>query len=158
WVFYAAKLTALVGVVVILQAVLMFAGIATQASKGYYRFEIDQYVTTLFGFYLADFVLLSVLIVLIHVLVNHKYVGHLIAVLYFAASLFASQLGLEHNLLLYGSHSGLVYSDMNRYGPFVEPLLWFESYWASWAVLLALASNLFWVRGREVGSRWRLRL
>src|SRR5690606_10708360 len=39
-----------------------------------------------------------------------------------------------------------------------EPLLWFESYWASWAVLLALASNLFWVRGREVGSRWRLRL
>ncbi|MEX2582173.1 MAG: M1 family aminopeptidase [Gemmatimonadota bacterium] len=155
---YLAKLSALIGVVVMLQAVLLVAGIVTQTAKGYYTFEFGQYAQTLFGFNLADFVLLCILITLIHVLVNNKYMGHLIAVLYFVGTIFAVQLGLDHSLYLFGGDAGLVYSDMNRYGPYVEPFVWFKAYWAAWALLLAFASNLLWIRGRETGAGWRLRL
>ncbi|MEX2572634.1 MAG: M1 family aminopeptidase [Gemmatimonadota bacterium] len=158
WVPYAAKLTALIGIVMMLQAVLLVAGIVTQAVKGYFDFEIGLYLQTLFGYALLDYALLCVLIMLFHVLVNHKYMGHAIAILYFVAALFAGQLGFEHNLYIFGSDSGLVYSDMNRYGPYATPFFWFKGYWAAWALLLAVASNLFWVRGRETGPRWRLHL
>jgi ABC-2 type transport system permease protein len=158
WVPYAARLTGLLAIVVMLQAVLLATGVATQAFKGYYDFELGQYVQTLFGFNLLDYALLCVLVMLVHVLVNHKYFGHLIVVLYFVATVFAAEWGLEHNLFHYGSDSGLTYSDMNGYGPFVTPFLWFKAYWAAWAILLATASNLLWVRGSETGLRWRFQL
>ena len=40
---------------------------------------------------------------------------------------------------------------MNGYGPFLAPFVWFKAYWAAWALLFAVATNLFWVRGRESG-------
>ena len=38
---------------------------------------------------------------LVHVLVNHKYMGHLVVVLYFVFTIFMGQMGLEHNLYQY---------------------------------------------------------
>ena len=72
---------------------------------------------------------------------------------------FAPALGVEHNLLVYGSDPGWTYSDMRGFEPFIGPWLWFKLYWAAWALLLAVAAKLFWVRGKERasarGSRWR---
>ena len=45
---------------------------------------------------------------------------------------------------------------MNGYGPFLQPLIWFRLYWAIAAVLLAIVTNLLWVRGTE--SSWRVRM
>ena len=56
---------------------------------------------------LADYVLLVALVMLVHVLANHKYMGHLIVVLYFVLGTFMGQLGLEHNLYQYGSDAGM---------------------------------------------------
>jgi ABC-type transport system involved in multi-copper enzyme maturation permease subunit len=158
WVPLAATFTALVLMVVVLQTVILAAGILTQAVKGYTRFELDLYVTSLFGLRLVDYALLVALVVLVQVLVNHKYMGHLIVVLYFVFTMFQSQLGLEHGLYQYGSDAGTTYSDMNRFGPFLTPFWWFKAYWAGWALFLAVLSNLFWVRGQETGARWRARM
>lgn len=158
WVPFAAKLTALAGVVVVLQATILLAGVVTQAVKGYTRFEWGLYLQTLFGLQLADYLLLCALVMLVHVLVNHKYMGHLIVILYFVSTLFMGQFGLEHNLYTFGSDAGRTYSDMNGYGPFLTPFAWFKAYWAAWALLFAVVSNLFWVRGQETGAAWRTRL
>ena len=158
WVPLAAKFTALVLMVVVLQGVILIAGVMTQAFKGYTNFELHLYVKQLFGPQLVNYVLLIALVMLVHVLANHKYMGHLIVVLYFVFGMFVGQLGLEHNLYQYGSDSGLTYSDMNRFGPFLRPFWWFKAYWAAWALLFALLSNVFWVRGQELGAGWRLRL
>ena len=32
---------------------------------------------------------------------------------------------------------GWTYSDMNGFGPFIEPFVWFKLYWTAWAILLA---------------------
>jgi len=58
---FLAKLTALIAILALLLGVVMLAGIATQAAKGYTRFEIGLYLQALFGFRLIDLVLLAVL-------------------------------------------------------------------------------------------------
>ena len=158
WVPFASKLTALVMTVAILLALVMLAGLVTQAVKGYFNFEIGLYVQTLFGLRWVDYLLLCVVALLIHTLVNHKYMGHMIIIGLFVFTLFMGQLGLEHNLYRYGSDIGERYSDMNGFGPYLGPFFWFKLYWGAVAVLFALVSNLFWVRGIEGGRRFRFRL
>ena len=42
--------------------------------------------------------------------------------------------------------------------PVPRPFWWFKAYWAGWALLFAVLSNMFWVRGQEMGAAWRARL
>ena len=49
-----------------------------------------------------------------------------------------------------------MYSDIRGFEPFIGPWLWFKLYWAAWALLLAVATTLFWVRGKEADVISRL--
>ncbi|MFY0563548.1 M1 family aminopeptidase [Archangium lansingense] len=158
WLPYLSKLLALMGVQVLLSAVLLVCGVLAQLFKGYTHLELGLYLTDLFGFRLLDLWQLCVLAVVVHVLVNHKYVGHFVMVLYLLASTFASSMGFEHGLYNYGGAPLHIYSDMNGYGPYVAQMVWFRAYWALVAVALAFVAHLFWVRGTESEAGWRLRL
>src|SRR5678815_5869559 len=46
---------------------------------------------------------------------------------------------------------------MRGFGGSVGPWAWFKLYWAAWALLLAVATRLLWVRGNESRFRPRLR-
>ena len=152
------RFVALVAMLVVLQAVLMGAGVLLQTLRGYPRYELGVYLEILFAVKLVDYVLLAALAMAVHVVVNQKYVGHLVVVLYFAFTTVSELLGLRHRMLVYGSDPGWIWSDLNGLAPFVEGLAWFKVYWAAWALLLAVIANLFWVRGREAGFRARLAL
>ena len=152
------RFLALVAMLVTLQAVLMGAGILLQAIRGYHRYELDVYLKLLFGIKLVDYVLLAVLALAVHVIVNNKYLGHLIVVLYFALTQVAGLVGLRDRMLIYGSDPGWVWSDLNGLAPFLSGLVWFKLYWAAWALLFAVIASVFWVRGRELGVRRRLSL
>jgi ABC-2 type transport system permease protein len=158
WIAYAARLTALAGVLVTLLAVGMVSGMAIQLLHGYTRLEPAHYLTELFGIQLAFYLELAVVALLVHVAVNHKYLGHFVLVLYYFSLPFLPQLGLSHNLLQLGQAPEVKYSDMNGYGHALGPWAWFTLYWGAFAVLLALASNLLWVRGQESEAGWRLRI
>jgi len=159
WVPFAAKLAALLMVPVILLLVVFVFGVLTQLAYGYYTFEIGLYLRWLFGLKLLDFWLLVVLAVVVQVVVNNKYLGHLVMILYFVfVSFFASQVGLEHNLLLYGSDPGVQYSALNGFGHFIGPYFWFKAYWAALAIALAVVANLLWVRGTETSWTTRQQL
>jgi ABC-2 type transport system permease protein len=158
WLPFLSKLLALMGVQVLLNAVLLGCGLLVQAAHGYFHFELGLYAADLFGFRLVDLWLLCVLAMLVHAVVNHKYVGHFVMVLYLLASQFAGEFGFEHHLYLYGNTPSHTYSDMNGYGPFLPRMVGFRAYWALVALALAFVAHLFWVRGAEVGARWRLRL
>ena len=90
----------------------------------------------------------------VHVLVNHKYVGHVVVLL--ATFINYAAASGTHHLLIYNSGPRFMYSQMNGFGPFVEPFVWFKLYWAAWAMLLGVVAMLFWVRGPELGIRQRL--
>jgi ABC-2 type transport system permease protein len=164
WLGYVSKLVALSFVVCVLLGVVMLAGVVTQATLGFFRFEPGLYLQTLFGMQLADYLLLSVLALAVHTLVNHKYTGHFLLILFYVAVDLLPLAGLEHPLWQYGSDLGATYSDMNRHGWFLGPFVWFKLYWAGFAILLAVLSNLLWPRGidrhlqgRIVAARLRLR-
>ena len=152
------RFLALVAMLATLQAVLMGAGVLLQTLRGYHRYELGVYLQLLFGIKFADYLLLAALAMAVHVIVNHKYLGHLVVVLYFASTVASRFIGLRHNLLTYGSDPGWVWSDLNGLGPFMAGFVWFKLYWAAWALLLAVVASLFWVRGRENGARTRLAL
>lgn len=155
WVFFAGKLMGLAMVLATLQCLLLSGGIAVQLRAGGEPIELGLYVTALFGFQLVDTLLFGGLALTIHVLVNHKYVGHLVGLVAYLGVVFAPALGVRHRLLIYGSDPGWSYSDMRGFAPFVGPWLWVKSYWVAWAIVLAVVAVLFWVRGTEPGSRAR---
>jgi len=70
----------------------------------------------------------------------------------------AQILGFEHNLYRYGGHSPLPYSDMNGYGHYAEPYLWYSLYWGVGAAILLGLSALLWVRGAEIPLKDQLAL
>jgi len=157
WAVVAAKLTALLGIVALLLAVVIVAGITIQAAKGYFHFELGLYLRSLYGISFVLFACLCSLAVLMHVLIDQKYVGHFAMVVFLAVSLLLPVLGVEHHLLRYGTVPTHPYSDMNGYGHFVAPLFWFELYWVAVALALAVVASLFWVRGtpQTFRERWR---
>lgn len=149
------RFIAIVGALVILEAVVMAAGLTLQALQGYYRFELGVYLRIIFGVTLANYILFAALGMTIHVVVDHKYVGHILMVVAFVLTKAAGTFGIHHHLLIYGSDPGWTYSDMNGFGPFLAPFVWFKLYWAAWALLLLVIASVLWVRGREPRLRTR---
>jgi ABC-2 type transport system permease protein len=158
WALLCGKFLGLAFMLIAWLTLLMFAGIAIQADMGYHHFEISLYLKTLFGLQLTDYLLFALLALAVHVLVNNKYLGHGAVVAIFGLIAFAPKLGVQHHLLIYGTDPGWFYSDMRGFTPSAGPWIWFKTYWAAWALLIAVAARLFWVRGKEQGIRSRIRL
>ena len=156
WLPFVAKLLALMLVPVVLQAVMMLTGLGIQTAKGHHRYEPGLYLHALFGIELVDYWLVCVLALTVHSIVNQKYLGHFVMIVYFVAVEFGSLLGFEHHLYKYATNGGFTYSDMNGFGPFLVRVRFFQAYWAAAALLLALAAYLFWQRGTVSG--WRARV
>ena len=156
WIPMVSKLISLILIPGIMLAVLMVIGLGIQTWRGFYVYEIHLYLKKLFLLDWTDYALLCVLAFAIQTIVNHKYLGHFIMILYFLFGMFSGQFGLDHTLYHYGSGSGAPYSDMNGFTPYISRLIWYKSYWGVFAVLLALISNLFWNRGLtgDFKSRW----
>lgn len=148
------RFLALVSIVVLFQIAFLIGGLLLQVLHGYYNFEPGIYIRILFGFKLVELVLLAAFAMTVHVVVNHKYVAHVVVLL---ATIFntAALYGIHH-LFIFNSGPQLTYSDMNGFGSILQAFVWFKLYWTAWAVLLAVAATLFWVRGPQLGVRARL--
>ncbi|HET7229767.1 MAG TPA: hypothetical protein VFJ16_07190 [Longimicrobium sp.] len=158
WAALLGKFLGLALVLAALQALMIAAAMLVQAGQGYDRFEIGVYARIVLGVQLADLLLFAVLALAVQVMVDRKYVGHLVVLAAYGVMRFGPALGIGHNLLVYRSDPGWAYSDMRGFSPFMGPWLWFKLYWAAWALLLALAARLLWPRGTENGAGARLRL
>ncbi|MGV3586958.1 MAG: ABC transporter permease [Adhaeribacter sp.] len=158
WPLFLGKLLGLslmLALFLILQAT---AGIIAQTLMGYEHFEIGLYLKIMLGLQFPEYFLFALLALAVHVVVDQKYVGHLVAIILFVFIALASLFGIEHNLLIYGAGPGWAYNEMRGFGPSIVPWLWFKGYWAAWALLLAVVARVLWVRGRENSISRRLRL
>lgn len=157
WLPLGSRLAALGLVMVVLGLAISAGALGIQLSQGYFRLELPLYASDL-GLRLVDYWLLCALAIAVQAVVQHKYLGHFLMVVYYLATLFMGRLGLEHNLLRYGGAPEWQYSDMNGYGHFLRPVFWFDLYWACWALLLAVVAHLLWARGTETRMRLRVRI
>ena len=155
WLPMLSKLLALMLVPALLQILLILCGMTIQVFKGYTHFEIGLYVKELLGLQLIEYWLLCALAIAIHSVVNQKYLGHFVMIVYYIAVEFSTPLGFEHNLYKYGAIPGATYSDMNGFGHFLPRIFAFQAYWTSAAVLLVIGGYLLWTRGTVSGWRER---
>lgn len=159
WATFLGKFLGLGLVLVLLMALLTTAGIISQLIIGYNNFELALYLKVMFGLQLTEYLLFALLALVVHVVVDQKYIGHLVAIIAFVfISVIAAMLGIEHNLLIYGASPEWSHSEMMGFRASIEPWFWFKLYWVGWAILLAVAARLLWVRGREksIGSRFKI--
>ena len=156
WIPMISKLVALIVLPGIMLLVLMVVGIGIQTWREFFDYEILLYLKKLFILDWTRYMLLCVLAFTIQVIVNHKYLGHFLMILYFMFGIFAGQLGLNHTLYYFGSGSGAPYSDMNSFTPYILRLISYKAYWISFAVLITIMSNLMWTRGTSQEIRSRL--
>ena len=158
WALWGAKLIALALIVAALMLVSILTGMGIQAWRGYYDFEVGLYLR---GLLLAGgfpFLFAAVVALFLQVAANNRYLGYLLMILYFISVPVLAAWDFDHRLYQFGGAPGAPYSDMNGFGHFVQPLVWFSLYWTLGAGMLAVVIHLLWVRGVAGGLRDRLRI
>jgi hypothetical protein len=152
-----AKLGAVMAMIATLNIVLIATGSVSQLVKGFTRIEFPLYFQWLFGIEFWDFTVFALLCFFLHTLINQKFVAHIAVVLVFIISGTLNEWGYQRHFYHYGSRTDFVYSDMNGFGPFLEPLRWWQLYWLAGGVLLLCLALKLWVRGTDSGtlSRWQ---
>jgi ABC-type transport system involved in multi-copper enzyme maturation permease subunit len=159
WPIFLGKFLSITFLLALFMAALIAAGVLSQLFLGYHYFQIGLYLQIMFGFQLTEYLTFALLALVVHVVVDQKYLGHLVAILCFVfISLLAGMLGIEHHLLIYGAGPEWSYTEMTGFGNSIGPWLWFKLYWAAWALLLAVFGRLFWVRGLGKSLTDRLRI
>jgi len=153
WVSYASRLTALIGIVFLIQILVFASGIIVQAANHFYRFQLGLYVKELLLRDLSLFLMLAILAFFIHVLSPNKYVGYFAYVVYLLANFFVwSPLNVASNLPKFGFRPRIVYSDFYGDAPFRKGWGWFSLYWLLCCSLLFILTVLLWPRGKQ--ARW----
>ncbi|TAF32388.1 MAG: aminopeptidase [Cytophagales bacterium] len=137
---------------------LIVTGVLIQTFQGYYKYELGIYFTSLYTSSLLGLLLYTLLAFFIQVMVNDKFVGYAVIVVFFIANLVLSQLGLEHQMFSFGSASMGTYSDMNSYGHFPISFSWYSLYWSALSVVLFGVAVLLSVRGSESLLKTRLKI
>ncbi len=152
-----AKFAALVTVILAVMILATGAGMLTQLFNGYTRVQPLVYLTYLIIPGTWSFAVLAAMAMTVHVLVNNKYLGYFVFIVLIAFNLFGwGLLDIESNLIKLNGSSGLTYSDMNGFGPFLPGWLFFRAYWSVFAAILLFVSWLFLVRGNDTSAKWRL--
>jgi ABC-2 type transport system permease protein len=153
----AAKFIGMVLVYASLLLLLILGGVLVQAAYGHFRFDLPVYFGTLYTSTLSFLVVFTLFTIFIQVLVNNKFLGFAICVLFFLLQTVLSQLGIEHGLLRFASGTLGTFSDMNAYGHFVTPFAWFKIYWTAFSALLFSIAVVFAIRGHDAAVKMRLR-
>jgi len=149
-----------IGVSIVLLATLLIAVVAAmliQASRGYFNFEFDKYLSWYILPTSVDLILTAILAVFVQALSPNKYVGWGIMVLYVVATITFAALGYDHPLLLYGNTPFNPVSDLN--GDAVAGGLgwWMRLYWGGVALVLAVLAHFLWRRGTQTSLMPRLK-
>lgn len=149
WAFIAPKVLAISLVLISTLVVSMLAAIAIQAAKGFFEFQIPEYLLWYVLPQSVDYIMVAVLAVFLQVLAPHKFVGWGLMVLYLVTTIAFVTLGFEHNLYNYGGAPAVPLSDMNGMGRFWIGAWWFRLYWSAFAVILLVLGYALWRRGTE---------
>ena len=103
WLPVVSKLLTLILLPLVINVVVLISGLLIQTFQGYFRYELGIYFTELFFVDWLDYIPLAVVAFLIQVLVNNKFLGYFVVIMFYVFTLFAGQMGIEHILLRFSS-------------------------------------------------------
>ena len=159
WLPPVSKLISLIMAVTFMLVVYIFTAMAFQLASGFHDLELLLYFKGMFLLWLPRLALMCVLGIFLHVMANSKFIGYLLMAVYlFISIIMSTALDMEHHLYRFASAPAALYSDMNGYGHFIKPLIWFYSYWSLFSVLLMVLCLLLWIRGTDDRLKIRLKV
>ncbi|HEY2460517.1 MAG TPA: M1 family aminopeptidase [Candidatus Acidoferrum sp.] len=156
WISFASRLTALAGMVFLIQFFALLSGVIVQAAHGYHRFQLALYAKELFLRDASLFLFFAVLAFFIHVLAPNKYVGYFVYVAFLITSAFIwTPLNVNTNLVQFAGRPTVTYSDFYGDAPFRSSWDWFTIYWLLFCAILSIVAVLFWPRGKQLSLKER---
>lgn len=159
WMSYGSKFLAMAMVAFFLASMVWVVGVFSQTVQGYFNYEFGKYFTDLYLLEFPRYLQLVILAFFVHILVNKKFLGHVIAISVWLVLFGINQIAeVDFNMWLYSYRPGYLISDMNGFGHFIKPVSWFNLYWLALGGVLLIIGNLLWNRGTEENWRTRLKL
>lgn len=157
WTMLLSKFIALVQMVLLIFSVGIIGCIVVQASHGYYKFEIGQYLQEFFVYGLPGAIIMIIFSLFIQNFFKNFIVGFFVILLALMIPSGLSAIGIELNIFHFNSGPGVRYSDMNGYGT-VRTFFYYKLYWLLFCGVLYGLTLLFWRRGILGGVKERLSL
>ena len=153
----AGKYLGLILIYVILIVSLIISGILFQTINGYYNYNFQVYF---YGFVLEILPFLALFTItafVAQVVVNNKFAGIMVVIIFFILNMTMAILGIDHDLYFFAGSSIGTYSDMNGFGHFMKPYLIIKSYWFLFGILLLIIASAISVRGTETNLIKRIK-
>ena len=135
---------------------LIFYGVSFQTLSGFYEYDWLVYAG---GFFLELFpflLLFTIIAFFFQVITNRKFVGFILTLAFFVATILVQALGVDHDLFLFGGKTLPSYSDMNGYGEVLSYFLVVKCYWLIFGMILLIICSILMTRGTEIRlkKRW----
>lgn len=150
WSLMVPKVLALMVVLVATMLAAVVTAALVQVFKQHPFVEVWSYISWYVLPTTVDLFLIAALSTFVQSIVPNKFFGYGVMLLYLVLTLVASNLGINHNLLIYGGSPFEPLSDMNGVGDFQAYAYWFRAYWSAVALVLLVLSYALWRRGADV--------
>jgi ABC-type transport system involved in multi-copper enzyme maturation permease subunit len=147
-VLFGSKLSALLLMQTAYAALIVAYGVFVQlALFRYTHLELGVYVAAVFGVKLPGWWAIAIVALLLQAVAPNMYAGYAMSALAIgAASVLPPMSGLA-GLLSPGYAPSYVYSDMNGFGHYATPILWYRAYWGLVSIGLVIVAAMVWPRG-----------
>jgi ABC-2 type transport system permease protein len=156
WLTLAGKFIAFLGAMLVVELVAVLATLGVQTIKGYHHYQLGLYAQGVLGIAMPTVIEIAALAFVVHALVNEKFVGHVIMIVYFLVTLALNKLGFQRVIYQYGFTPDYVYSDMNHFRQYAASLSGLALYFVAAAIVLLIVAYLAWPRGADETIRARL--
>lgn len=153
---FLSKLVAMFAIPLLLLTLVPLVCIPVQLIKGYTNLELGLYFKYLYLFEFPKLCLFAAFAFVVQNVVNNKFQGHVLVLLYYLGNLGFQRIGLEHPLWRFGSGMSFTYSDMNGFGHYYKPVFSNLAHWYLVLGLLASIAFLMYHRGSELNVKARL--
>ena len=153
-----SKFNAMVMAELVLLVTIILTGMVIQVTAGFYDFQLGVYIKFLVLNTFPFIFFITFITFLVHTLVNNKFLGHGIVILFYLSRAFYDNIGLNHILFKYGNSPTESYSGMNGLQKFSGPAFTIDFHWLLLSVVLLIITIFFIKRGSELGIRTRSRL
>lgn len=151
-----ARFAAMCLIVAMLLIVLMLTGMLMQTINGYTRYDVPVYLKQFFMVEYPFYVLTILLAFFIHNIVNNKFIGHTLVVIYFIGFAALAAMGIDHNMIWYGDTGYSLYSDMNKFGHFLYAKYLYVFYWLGLGIAFFMVGMMLTRHGSEVDFKTRI--
>jgi len=147
WVFWLAKLLALLTMQCLLLLTLMTVGVLLQLYNGYYQIEVGLYFFYLFVLTFPTLAIWAFVALFVHTMLPNMYLGIFVLLLGWMGVSSLPAIGISTRLLLFNPTFFERHSAFNGYGDLVAPYLLVKLYWFVLGLLLLAGTSLLWNRG-----------